>query len=451
MVLVRIEICARRAVRFVSVAALLSASCIASTAPAHSLTVTQTNASVTSISVHLNAPVVAVVATPTGRGYWRAAADGGVLTAGDAHYYGSAVGMWHDVIVGMAATADGRGYWLVDRAGNVFRFGDAPFYGSMGGHRLRRPIVGMASTPDGRGYWLVASDGGVFAFNAPFRGSTGALQLFRPIVGMAPTPDGQGYWLVASDGGVFAFHAPFLGSTGGRRLRRPVVGMTASLDAKGYELVAADGGVFTFGKVSFFGSAAYACPGAPAVGVASSPGALGYWITFANAQTYAFSPSTTPPKCAPPASPALSAMQADLFKRVNDERAARGLPALQWDPWLAGYASGWATHMGNANTFSHSDIASLLGTYDFVGENIAKGGPATPTGQLHNAWMQSDEHRANMLSRGFTRIGIGAFCADGAIWLVQDFGRLSTQGPPPSSPLPPAQPVARPDFGSVHC
>ena len=72
------------------------------------------------------APIVGVAATPTGHGYWRVARDGGVLTAGDAKFYGSAAGKPHDAIVGMAITPTGHGYWLVDRKGAVFRFGNAP-------------------------------------------------------------------------------------------------------------------------------------------------------------------------------------------------------------------------------------------------------------------------------------------------------------------------------------
>jgi hypothetical protein len=36
-------------------------------------------------------------------------------------------------IVGMASTPSGRGYWLVASDGGMFTFGDAPFVGSLGG------------------------------------------------------------------------------------------------------------------------------------------------------------------------------------------------------------------------------------------------------------------------------------------------------------------------------
>jgi hypothetical protein len=75
-------------------------------------------------------------------------------------------------MVGMAATPTGRGYWTVASDGGIFSFGDAAFFGSMGGKPLDQPMVGMAATPTGRGYWTVASDGGIFSFgDAAFFGS----------------------------------------------------------------------------------------------------------------------------------------------------------------------------------------------------------------------------------------------------------------------------------------
>ena len=77
----------------------------------------------------------------------------------------------NEPMVGMAATPSGKGYWIVAADGGVFSFGDAPFDGSMGGQPLDRPIVGMAAGPTGHGYWFVAQDGGVFSFDVPFLGS----------------------------------------------------------------------------------------------------------------------------------------------------------------------------------------------------------------------------------------------------------------------------------------
>src|SRR5690348_16546701 len=94
-------------------------------------------------------------------------------------------------IVGSSVTPSGRGYYIVATDGGIFAFGDARFAGSMGGRPLRRPVVAMASNATGGGYWLAASDGGVFAFHAPFRGSLGSVALRRPIV--AVTRYGNAY------------------------------------------------------------------------------------------------------------------------------------------------------------------------------------------------------------------------------------------------------------------
>jgi len=61
-------------------------------------------------------------------------------------------------VVGMAATPSGRGYWLVADDGGVFAFGDAVFRGSLGGVVGGSPTVGIVATPSGSGYWLVAGD-----------------------------------------------------------------------------------------------------------------------------------------------------------------------------------------------------------------------------------------------------------------------------------------------------
>ncbi len=402
----------------------------------------------------LNAPVVGMAATPSGKGAWRVASDGGVFTSGDAHFYGSTGGMHlNQPIVGITGTPNGRGYWFVAADGGVFSFGNARFHGSTGAMHLNQPIVGITSTRSGRGYWLIARDGGVFSFgDARFYGSTGAIHLNQPIVGGVATPTGRGYWFVAADGGVFSFgDAKFQGSTGGIQLNSSIVGMASSPSGSGYLLLSANGTVHKFGSAKYYGSADHACQSAPAVAIATARHSSGYWIAFANAQAYALSPVKPAPNCGANTPSKATAGAADLFARLNDERRARGLPSLRWNGTLATYASNWSRMMASSS-MHHSDIGSLLGSFDYVGENIAYGHGA-PESSLHVAWMQSQDHRDNMLSPGFTDVGIGMYCAaDGSMWATTEFGRPWSAGqPPPYAGGTPANPVARPDGNNIRC
>jgi hypothetical protein len=116
-------------------------------------------------------------------------------------------------LVGVAATPSGKGYWEVASDGGVFAFGDAPFKGSKGGQPLKDPVSGITGTPSGQGYLLTAADGGVFAYgDAAFKGSMGTRPLAASVNSIVRTPSGGGYWLSAVDGGVFAFgDASYLG------------------------------------------------------------------------------------------------------------------------------------------------------------------------------------------------------------------------------------------------
>jgi hypothetical protein len=113
-------------------------------------------------TTHLNQPVVGIASTKDGRGYWLAAADGGIFTFGNAHYFGSLAGRRLDQpIVGISATVSGNGYRLVARDGGVFTFGDARYHGSIGGRGLT-DVLGFTPTTSGNGYWILRKFGDTY-------------------------------------------------------------------------------------------------------------------------------------------------------------------------------------------------------------------------------------------------------------------------------------------------
>ncbi len=128
-----------------------------------------------------------------------------MFSFGDAHFYGS-LGAKHltQPIAGMVPTPSDRGYWLIAADGGVFSFGDAHFYGSLGGTSVTPAIATLAATPNGHGYWLLRRDGRVYHFGnaAALPDAAGASAL---AVGLVPTRSGAGYWIAFADGTVHAF------------------------------------------------------------------------------------------------------------------------------------------------------------------------------------------------------------------------------------------------------
>ncbi len=117
-----------------------------------------------------------------------------------------------------------------------------------------------------------------------------------------------------------------------------------------------------------------------------------------------------------------------ILSLVNSERAANGLSPLTLNTNLSRTAQAKAEDMKNRNYFSHTsptygspfDMMKSFGiSYRTAGENIAKG-QKTPQAVM-NAWMNSSGHRANILNRNFTQLGVGYVYNNGSPYWVQMF------------------------------
>ncbi len=107
----------------------------------------------------------------------------------------------------------------------------------------------------------------------------------------------------------------------------------------------------------------------------------------------------------------VSPTESAVIAGTNAARARSGLPPLAVDPGLMNGARHHARWMASSRQLVHGSG---------VAENIAMG--QTSAGEAVSSWMQSSGHRANMLDRGHTRIGVAvAYAANGVAYWCQQF------------------------------
>jgi uncharacterized protein YkwD len=122
-----------------------------------------------------------------------------------------------------------------------------------------------------------------------------------------------------------------------------------------------------------------------------------------------------------------ASVERGLFDAVNRSRHEQGLPSLKWDDALASAARKHAEHMAEAGALSHqfSGEPSLPGRvaaagvrHSWLSENIAEGISAS---DLHEQFMKSPNHRANILDSDMDTVGIGVSESGGKWFAVEDF------------------------------
>ena len=123
-----------------------------------------------------------------------------------------------------------------------------------------------------------------------------------------------------------------------------------------------------------------------------------------------------------------------IFNKVNEERAKAGVPALSYNSTMETYARVKSKDMGVRNYFDHVDPDGEMITaqmardgvsYNAWGENIAYIGGVSDAAalaeQFMTNWMNSDGHRANILSTNFTSVGVGVYKSGNRYYATQEF------------------------------
>lgn len=122
----------------------------------------------------------------------------------------------------------------------------------------------------------------------------------------------------------------------------------------------------------------------------------------------------------------LEQMRQEVFKIVNEERTSRGLSALTYNYELEKCTAVRAEEITEVfahtrpNGQSWSTVMKEQGiSYFTAGENIAAGYPTAE--MVMQGWMNSDGHRANILSPNFHQFACGVTISNGMAYWVQLF------------------------------
>jgi uncharacterized protein YkwD len=126
------------------------------------------------------------------------------------------------------------------------------------------------------------------------------------------------------------------------------------------------------------------------------------------------------------ARPAGASTVEDSFSaKLNGERANRGIPRLAVLPDLVNVARAQAARMASTNVLAHNpNLTTDVRHWRWVGENVGYGPGAAV---VHSAFMHSPAHKANILDRDFTQMGIGTVTRSGRVWVAEVFRRPMNQ------------------------
>jgi len=130
-----------------------------------------------------------------------------------------------------------------------------------------------------------------------------------------------------------------------------------------------------------------------------------------------------------PAQQKPSDAERQLFDAVNRERKAHGLPSMKPDEALATAARAHAQRMAEQGTISHQlpGEPNLLARaraagahFTWLAENVDQG--PNPTA-IHQSFMKSPQHRANILDPEMDSAGIAIATRNGQLFAVEDFSK----------------------------
>jgi hypothetical protein len=163
-------------------------------------------------------PITGATPSPDGKGFLLVSADGSVYAFGDAHFAGSCASS-HTCpaqAVAIVAGPSGQGYWVVFAGCQLVAFGNVTKLSSGScetyASKTAQHAVAAVPTPDGLGMWVLLRNGAIFALGdarlfGNWAPSPPISAVPSPAVALVPSRSGSGAWVVFADGAAQAYGA----------------------------------------------------------------------------------------------------------------------------------------------------------------------------------------------------------------------------------------------------
>lgn len=138
----------------------------------------------------------------------------------------------------------------------------------------------------------------------------------------------------------------------------------------------------------------------------------------------------------------------EIISLTNEDRATAGISPVTEDSVLNTTATSRCTDMATKGYYSHTspdgtpwyNTIKALTSYSAAGENIAAFFSEGSADKVNAEWMNSPEHKANILNAKFTNIGVavceGTYLAHPTVFAVEHFDTPAAATKPFSNPNP---------------
>lgn len=110
-----------------------------------------------------------------------------------------------------------------------------------------------------------------------------------------------------------------------------------------------------------------------------------------------------------------------VHSMLNEARTAAGLTALNLSEALSAVARAHSATMAGQRQLFHTECLTCVlsvSHWQLMGENVGAGRPLRA---VHREFMQSPDHRANILNADYGRVGIGVVRGGRRLWVTEVF------------------------------